>query len=234
MVRLQKYLADAGVASRRAAERLIVDGRVAVDGSIVRELGTRVDERRVEVEVDGKVVRVRRKRHIALHKPMGFISSRKDPQERQTVMDLLPREWENLYPVGRLDADSEGLLLITNDGDFCLRVSHPRYGVKKTYVAYVIGRVDRRALKRMESGLVHQGEKLRADQTRLISANNSHSVVEIDLHEGKNREVRRLFEAQGMTVERLRRIKIGPVKLGELPPGKWRTLTDAEIKSLLE
>lgn len=234
MVRLQKYLADAGVASRRAAEKLIVDGRVAVDGAIIRQLGTRVDERSAEVEVDGKVVRVRRKRHIALHKPMGFISSRKDPQDRETVMDLLPREWENLYPVGRLDADSEGLLLMTNDGDFCLRVSHPRYGVIKTYVAYVTGRVDRRALKRMEAGLVHDGEKLRAEKTRLVSANNSHSVVELDLREGKNREVRRLFEAQGMNVERLRRVKIGSVKLGELPPGKWRTLTDAEIKSLLD
>lgn len=233
MVRLQKFLADAGVASRRAAERMIVDGRITVNGRLVRELGTKVDERHAEVEVDGTPVKVRRKRYVALHKPTGFLSSRKDPQERETVMELIPKEWSNLYPVGRLDADSEGLLLLTNDGDFCLRATHPRYGVQKKYVATAIGRVDRRALKRMEQGVDHEGERLRAERTRLISANNSRSVVELILREGKNREVRRLFEAQGMTVERLQRIQIGNIKLGELPPGKWRTLTEAEIKSLL-
>ncbi len=233
MVRLQKYLADAGVASRRAAERMILDGRVEVDGRVVRELGTKVDERNAEVSVDGKPATARRKRYVALHKPRGVITSRKDPQSRETVMDLLPAEWSNLYPVGRLDADSEGLLLLTNDGDFCLRISHPRYGVRKRYLAYVVGRVDRRALQRMEAGLVHQGEKLRAEKTRLVSANNSHSIVELDLREGRNREVRRLFEAQGMTVERLLRTDVGAVRLGELPPGRWRTLTETEIKSLL-
>jgi len=233
MIRLQKLLADAGVASRRAAERLILDGRVSVNGRPVHELGTKIDETQAEVEVDGAPVKARRKRYVALHKPTGFLSSRSDPQGRETVMDLLPPEWSNLYPVGRLDADSEGLLLLTNDGDLCLRATHPRYRVTKKYVATVRGRIDRRALKRMEDGLTHQGERLRAERAKLVSANNSRSIAELILREGKNREVRRLFESQGMTVERLLRVQIGKIKLGELPAGKWRTLTEAEIKSLL-
>ena len=233
MVRLQKFLSEAGVASRRASEAMIRAGRVAVDGEVVRELGVKVDERRQQGSVDGEPVRIRRKRYIAVNKPGGYLCTRSDPQGRDTIFELLPKEWTNLYPVGRLDADSEGLILVTNDGDFCLRVSHPRYGIRKQYVATVEGRVERRTLRRMEGGLRHKGEMLKAEKTRLISANNSRSVVELELSEGKNREVRRLFEAQGMNVERLERIRIGSIRLGELPPGKWRTLTESEINSLL-
>lgn len=233
MIRLQKYLSEAGVASRRASEELIRAGRVAVDGKVIREAGVKVDESRAHVSVDGETVRLRRKRYIAVNKPAGFICTRSDPQERDTIFELLPKEWKNLYPVGRLDAESEGLIFVTNDGDFCLRVTHPRYGVRKVYLATVQGKVDRRDLRRMEKGLIHKGEQLKAEKANLLSANNTRSVVELELSEGKNREVRRLFEAQDMRVERLERVKIGSIRLGELPPGKWRTLTESEINSLL-
>lgn len=233
MIRLQKFLSEAGVASRRASEELIRAGRVAVDGNVVREAGVKVDEARTLVSVDGEPVRLRRKRYIALNKPAGYLCTRSDPEGRDTIFALLPKEWTNLYPVGRLDAESEGLIFVTNDGDFCLRVTHPRYGVRKLYMATVRGKVDRRDLRRMENGLIHNGEQLKAEKARLLSGNNTRSVVELELSEGKNREVRRLFEAQDMRVERLERVKIGSIRLGELPPGKWRTLTESEINSLL-
>ena len=145
----------------------------------------------------------------------------------------MPKEWTNLYTVGRLDRDTEGLLFLTNDGDFCLRLTHPRYGVRKKYVATVEGRVEPAVLRRLKQSVTHEGEELKAEQARLLSANNSHSVVEVELAEGKYREVRRLFEAQGFKVAHLRRTQIGRIKLGDLPVGKWRTLTEPEIKSLL-
>ena len=164
MVRLQKFLSEAGVASRRASEGLIRAGRVAIDGDVVREVGVKVDELRQQVSVDGEPVRVRRKRYFAVNKPSGYICTRSDPEGRETLFDLLPKEWVNLYPVGRLDAYSEGLILVTNDGDFCLRVTHPRFGIRKLYVATVRGKVERRSLRRMENGLMHRGEKLKAEK----------------------------------------------------------------------
>jgi 23S rRNA pseudouridine2605 synthase len=232
-VRLQKYLSEAGVASRRAGEQMIVAGRVAVNGREVRELGVRVDPSQDRVAVDGTTVRPKRKLYIALNKPPGFICTRRDELKRRTVGELLPREWDNLYPVGRLDSDSEGLLFLTNDGDFSLRLTHPRYGVRKKYEATIEGRVESAVAERLVKGVVHEGHRLKAERARILSANNTHSVVELELGEGRNREVRRMFETQGLVVSRLVRIQIGRIKLGELPVGKWRTLTDAEIKSLL-
>ena len=233
MVRLQKFLADAGVASRRASEEIILAGRVAVNGQTVQVLGTKIDPARDRVALDGTAIRPRRKLYLALNKPRGYICSRHDPSKRRTVGDLLPREWNNLYPVGRLDYDSEGLIFLTNDGDFALKLSHPRYEVPKTYVATIAGRLDPSFLHRLVEGVDDHGEKLQARKARLISASNSRSVVELELTEGKNREVRRMFESQDLTVDRLQRIKIGRIKLGELPEGKWRALTESEIKSLL-
>jgi 23S rRNA pseudouridine2605 synthase len=233
MIRLQKFLADAGIASRRASEEIIRAGRVAVNGTIVSELGTRIDGDHDKVELDGKLVRVRRKMYAALHKPKGVVCSRQDERGRPTIYDLLPREWSHLYSVGRLDYASEGLIFLTNDGDFSLHLTHPRYGIRKKYVATVEGRVEPATLVLFTQGLWHQGEKLKAEKVRLISATKAQSVVELELAEGKNREVRRLFESQGLTVKRLQRIQIGKIKLGELRPGKWRTLTETEIKSLL-
>ncbi len=233
MVRLQKFLADAGVASRRAGEQLILAGRVAVNGEIVRRLGTRVDPVHDGVAVDGRTVRARRKLYVALHKPRGCVCSRQDEFNRPTIHDLLPREWSNLYSVGRLDYDTEGLIFLTNDGEFALRLTHPRYEVRKRYVVTAEGRVAAEALQRFTGGVYCGGEKLKADKAKLISSSRSRSVVELELSEGRNREVRRLFESQGLAVKRLLRTQIGKIRLGELKPGKWRTLTEPEIKSLL-
>jgi len=233
MVRLQKFLAEAGVASRRASEQLILAGGVAVNGQVVKVLGTKVDPARDRVTVDGTPVKTKRKLYVALNKPRGYLCSRRDPANRRAVGDLLPKEWASLYPVGRLDYDSEGLLFLTNDGEFCLRLTHPRYRVRKKYLATVEGRVGPQALTQMMRGVVHEEEELRADKTRLLSTNQSQSVVEVELTEGKYREVRRLFESQGLTVTQLRRTQIGRIKLGELPLGKWRTLTGSEIRTLL-
>ncbi len=233
MVRLQKYLAEAGVASRRACEEIIESGRVGVNGRPVRLLGSKVDPASDQVTLDGKPVRIRRKLHIALHKPACCVCSRKDEAGRQTVYDLLPKEWGNLYSVGRLDFDTEGLLFLTNDGEFALRLTHPRYGVRKRYLVTAEGRVDGTMLKQFTTGIWHKGERLKAERAWLISASKTRSVVDLELAEGKNREVRRLFESQGVGIERLVRTQVGKIKLGELPPGKWRTLTEPEIKSLL-
>jgi 23S rRNA pseudouridine2605 synthase len=233
MLRLQKFLSEAGVASRRAGEEIITAGRVSVNGVVTAQLGVKVDPDTDIVKVDGRVVRPKRKLYVALHKPRGYLSSRRADSNRPTLYELLPKEWSNLFTVGRLDLDSEGLIFLTNDGQFCLELTHPRYGIRKTYVAVVEGRVDREMLSRFTRGIYDHGEKLIAKKARLISANNSASLVEIELAEGKNREVRRLFESQGLNVERLKRIRIGSIKLGELPSGKWRALTEPEIKSLL-
>lgn len=233
LVRLQKYLASAGVASRRAAEELIVSGRVSVNGEVCTVLGSKIDPDKDEVAVDGIEVKPKKKVYVALHKPPGYICTRKDPESRKTIHDLLPPEWSNLYTVGRLDRASEGLIFLTNDGDFCLKLTHPRYGVVKTYIVTVSGKIEKTHLEKICKGVYHSGERLRALKARLISANNTNSIVEVELNEGKNREVRRIFEAIGFKVKRLVRTKIGQIKLGELPPGKWRKLTEPEIKSLL-
>lgn len=231
-MRLQKFLAEAGIASRRASEEFILAGRVAVNGQIVQTLGTKIQPGD-RVEMDGKPIKARRRLYIALNKPPGFLCTRKDPLERETVSDLLPREWEHLTTVGRLDRESEGLIFLTNDGQFSLQLTHPRYGVRKIYRATVEGRVESPLLKKFLAGIEDAGETLKAEKARIISANNSHSLVELELAEGRNREVRRLFASQDLNVVRLQRIQIGRIKLGELPVGKWRSLTEPEIKSLL-
>jgi len=233
MVRLQKFLAEAGLASRRASEQIILAGRVAVNGETVCELGAKVDPGHDRVTVDSQPVRARRKIYVALNKPAGLVCSRKDELERPRIYELLPKEWGHLHSVGRLDFHSEGLIFLTNDGELSLRLTHPRYGVRKKYLATVEGRATPELVGRFTRGVWHQGEKLRAEKARLVSASQSQSTVELELAEGKNREVRRLFESQGMTVKRLQRIQIGKIKLGELRAGKWRTLTEPEIKSLL-
>ena len=233
MVRLQKFLADAGLASRRAGEQLILAGRVTVNGQVIRQLGTKVDPLHDHVVVDGQPAKAKRKLYIALHKPRGCVCSRKDEFNRPTIYELLPREWTNVQSVGRLDYDTEGLIFLTNDGEFALHLTHPRYGVRKKYVVGVDGRVEAEELDRLTKGVFYQGEKLKAEKARALSASLSRSIVELELTEGKNREVRRLFESLGRTVKRLQRVQIGKIKLGELKPGKWRTLTEPEIKSLL-
>lgn len=233
MIRLQKFLADAGVASRRAAEQIILEGRVSVNGSTVRVLGSKMDPARDKVIVDGKPVQAHKKFYVALNKPRGCVCSKVDEHDRMTVYELLPKEWQIVNSVGRLDFASEGLLFLTNDGDFALKLTHPRYGVRKRYVVTVEGKIDGEVLDRFTNGIFHDGEKLKAERAWLLTATKSESVVELELAEGKNREVRRLFESQGFLVRRLVRTQIGKVKLAELKPGKWRTLTPTEIKTLL-
>ena len=232
MVRLQKFLAQAGIASRRASEVIIGEGRVEVNGQVVTQIGVRVDSQKDAVAVDGKLIQPLGHRYVAVHKPKGVLCTRKDERKRPILGDLLPADWD-LKPVGRLDRDSEGLIFATNDGEFALRITHPRYSVPKVYMVEVTGEVPRRALRQFTRGLEHEGELLRARKAALVSANRTRSVVEVELTEGKNREVRRLFASRKMKVIRLVRVQIGKIKLGELPAGKWRTLTETEIKTLL-
>ncbi len=233
MVRLQKFLAEAGVASRRASEQAIVAGRVTVNGKVASQLGTKVDPVHDRVAVDGRPVARKRKLYIAVNKPPRVVCTRGEVDDRRKIGDLLPKEWTELFSVGRLDYHSEGLIFLTNDGDFCLKLTHPRYGIPRIYVAWVEGRVTSEMLKHFTQGVTSAGEVLKARRARLISVNNTNSVVELELTEGKNREVRRLFESQNLAVHRLQRVQIGPIKLGQLPVGKWRALSQPEIKSLL-
>lgn len=232
-VRLQKLLADSGIASRRASEQIIAAGRVTVDGRVVTELGKKFEGGKAHIEVDGVEVKQKKKIYLALNKPRKVLCSRGDTLSRRTVSDLLPKEWSHLFTVGRLDLESEGLLFLTNDGEFSLKLTHPRFKVRKKYLATVDGCPDSGMLARMRKGIVHDGVKLKADRVRMLKSNRSHSLIELELTEGKNREVRRLFESQGLNVSRLQRVQIGLIKLGELPDGKWRTLNPAEINSLL-
>ena len=221
------------MASRRASEEIILAGRVAVNGQPVQRLGTKVDPAQDQVTVDGKPLRLKPRLYLALHKPRGCVCSHKDELGRPTIYDLLPKEWRNVNSVGRLDFASEGLIFLTNDGEFALRLTHPRYGVRKRYVATVEGRVDAAMIERFTRGVWDEGQWLKAERVWLVSAGKIQSVVELELAEVKNREVRRLFESQGPTVQRLVRTQIGKIKLGELKPGRWRTLTQTEIKTLL-
>lgn len=212
---------------------MIVAGRIRVDGKVVQTLGTRVDPAKAEVSVDDTPVRVRRKIYIALNKPPGFLCTRRDPEDRRVVSDLLPPEWGHLFTVGRLDRESEGLLFLTNDGDFSLRLTHPRYGIRKCYRVWVEGRIDTGHVGAFLKGVQDGEDLLKADRVRVVSANNSHSEVEIELSQGKNREVRRLFESIDRPVGRLQRVQIGPIPLGQMPVGRWRVLTPQEVKSIL-
>ena len=204
-----------------------------MNGTVVQQLGTKIQPGTDKIAVDGQPLKARRKLYVALHKPPGYVCTRRDPAARHTIAQLLPQEWNMLYSVGRLDQESEGLIFLTNDGQFSLRLTHPRYGARKTYRVTVAGRVESVVLRRFTEGVADGPDLLRAQSARLISANNTRSVVEVVLSEGKNREIRRLFASAGLTVLRLQRVQIGPIKLGELPAGKWRTLTESEINSLL-
>ena len=229
--RLQKILARAGFASRRGAEQLMLEGRVTRNGEAVRELGTKADLERDEVRVDG--VRVKAPRaavYLVLNKPRGVVTTRSDPERRQTVMDLVPAV-AGLFPVGRLDVTTEGLILLTNDGVFAERVAHPRYEVPRVYLAKVHGVPDERALERLRRGVKVDADFMAVDRARVVEADNN-AWVEVSLHEGKQHEVRRLLEAVGHPVSKLRRVAIGPVTSRGLEPGQFRALTPEEIDGL--
>jgi 23S rRNA pseudouridine2605 synthase len=235
--RLQKILSQAGVASRRLSEELIVQGRVQVNGHTVTTLGTKADPDADEIKVDGRRIRAQRRlRYLLLYKPRGYITTRSDPEGRPTVMDLLRGVKEYVYPVGRLDYDSEGLLLLTNDGELAAHLTHPRHEVDKVYHARVRGVPDDHALERLEKGVTIDGRRTAPAKARLVDpphkASAEQTTVELAIHEGRQRQVRKMFEAIGHPVVRLKRVRIGPIQDPDIPPGHWRDLTPQEIARL--
>jgi 23S rRNA pseudouridine2605 synthase len=232
-IRLQKVLASAGVASRRAAEELIVAGRVVVDGQVVRELGRRVDPETAVVHVDGMRIVLRADLvHLALNKPRGVHSTMSDPQGRPCVGDLVSGRAERLYHVGRLDADTEGLLLLTNDGELAHRLMHPSFEVFKTYLAQVPGPVRRDVGRRLRAGVELDDGPVTVHSFRVVDSAEGMAMVEVVLHEGRKHIVRRLLEHAGHPVRRLVRTAIGPVRLGDQRPGSVRRLTRKEVGEL--
>jgi len=235
--RLQKILSQAGVASRRLAEELIAQGRVQVNGRTVTELGTKADPNADEIKVDGRRIHAqKRKRYILLNKPRGYITSRSDPEQRPTVLDLLRGVKEYVYPVGRLDYDSEGLLLLTNDGELTARLTHPRHEVDKVYHVRVRGLPDAHALERLEKGVTIEGRRTAPAQARFVDPphkrTGEQTTIELAIHEGRQRQVRKMFEAIGHPVVRLKRVRIGPIEDAAIPPGHWRDLTPQELQRL--
>jgi len=234
-VRLQKVLAQAGIGSRRACEDLIAAGRVQVDGQTIRELGVRVDAKRQAVHVDGVRIQVDTSMvYLVLNKPPGVVSTMDDPEGRPCIGDLLIGREERLFHVGRLDAATEGLLLLTNDGDLANRLSHPSHEVPKTYLAEVAGPVGKDVGKRLRAGVELEDGPAKVDSFRVIDARPGKALVEIVLHEGRNHIVRRLLSAVGHPVEQLVRIQVGPIKLGDLRSGRTRSLHGDELGRLFE
>jgi 23S rRNA pseudouridine2605 synthase len=233
LVRLQKVLAAAGLGSRRACENLITAGRVEVDGLIVDQLGARVAPESAIIRVDGERIEVRAGLvHLALNKPIGMLSAMSDDRGRLTVGDLVSDRPERLFHVGRLDADTEGLLLLTNDGDFANLLMHPSNGVTKTYLADVSGTIERNLGRRLLAGVELEDGPARVDAFRVVQNDTNRSLVEVVLHEGRNRIVRRLLAQVGHPVTRLVRTAIGSVQLGSLRPGELRPLSQQELSSL--
>lgn len=254
-IRLQKILSQAGIASRRAAEKLIEEGRVSVNGQTIREMGVKADPAVDDIRVDGRRLRApERHRYILLNKPAGVVTTRSDPQRRQTVVDLLQGVREYVYPVGRLDYDSEGLLILTNDGDLAARLTHPRHEVERTYEAHVAGAPDNEAIEQLRRGIPLDGRRTMPADVKLLSraaaprsslaprrgapaVKRVNGVVLITIREGRNRQVRRMCEAVGHPVRKLRRVRIGPISDRRLRLGEWRDLSLQEVrllKSLVE
>lgn len=232
-MRLQKYLASCGVASRRTAEKMITDGRIAVNGQVVTELGAQVDEKADTVLVDGVMVKPEAEKHyIAYNKPTGEVTTVRDPEGRPAVMDRFRDYPVRLFPVGRLDYDSEGLLLLTNDGDLMNRLLHPSYEIPKTYLVRVSNHVTDAEIRMLRKGVMIDGRITSPASVRLIRLDTFSTDLLITIHEGRNRQVRRMIAATGHQVVRLKRVRFGPVQLGDLPTGMWRKLSPDEVKKL--
>lgn len=233
MIRLQKYLANAGVCSRRAAEVLIRSGRVSIDGEIVTELGSKVDPYTNEIRVDKtRIIWEKPPIYLLLNKPKGFLTTVRDPYGRTTVMDLLEKIPGRVYPMGRLDKESEGLLLFTNDGTLAHRLLHPSHKISKTYHATVRGRPLNAVLDLLRQGVDIEGKMTLPCEMSVLKTTRRSTVLEIVLKEGRKRQIRLMFNTVNHPVIRLIRIKIGPVSLGKLLPGNYRILTDSEVESL--
>lgn len=236
-IRLQKVLSTAGVASRRASEQLILEGRVMVNGNVVMTLGTKADPATDDIRVDGRRLKFdTRPRYIVLNKPKGYVTTRKDPEGRKTVMELVTAVREYVYPVGRLDFESEGLLLMTSDGDLAAKLTHPSHEVERVYDAVVVGNPSDEALEKLRRGVFLEGRRtapavIRRGGTTGKSRRELTKVI-ITLREGRNRQVRRMMASIGHPVRKLMRVKMGPISLGPLKPGQWRDLTPKEVEKL--
>jgi 23S rRNA pseudouridine2605 synthase len=230
-MRLNRYIAQAGLASRRKADELIAGGRVRINGRIARELGTDVGSED-RVEVDGSSVRPARTFvYLVLHKPVGVVTSLRDPQGRRTIVELLP-PGPRVVPAGRLDYDTSGVLLVTNDGELTHKLLHPRFGVEKVYRATILGRLDERAVQKFREGIDLGTFRSSPAAVRVVAVQRDGCVVDVTIHEGRNRQVRRMFEALGHRVTTLTRLKFGPIALGSLPAGRFRNATAKERTAL--
>lgn len=234
-VRLQKVLAGAGLGSRRACEELIAKGRVEVNGAIVRELGVRIDPQRAVVHVDGLRVQLDSSLvTMALNKPLGVVSTMHDPEGRPSLDQYVANRPDRLFHIGRLDAESEGLLLLSNDGELAHRLAHPKYQVPKTYLVNATGRVRASHGKDLLAGIELDDGPARLDAYRIVEQTPGRALIEVRLHEGRNRIVRRMFEEVGLPLERLVRTQIGPIRLGDLRPGRTRVLGRTELGTLMK
>lgn len=235
-VRLQKYLADAGVASRRKAEELIAQGKVKVNGKVVTEMGMKIDPKKDEVTYLDKKISLKDTKlvYIMLHKPEGYVTTAKEQFGRPAVVDLIKGVNERIFPVGRLDYDTSGLLLLTNDGDLTYKLTHPKHDVDKTYIAKLYGIPDEGALQKFRRGVVIDGKRTKPAKIQIIEKDKDgrFCVAEIIIHEGRNRQVRKMCEAIKHPVAQLKRVATGDLKMGDLPKGKFRHLTEKEVKYL--
>lgn len=231
--RLQKIISAAGITSRRASEELILAGRVTVNGTVVTELGSKADPSSDTVAVDGKPLTIASKKlYLLLYKPVGYLTTLDDPEGRPLVTDLLKEVGERVYPVGRLDYNTEGLLLLTNDGEWANHLMHPRHEVEKEYHVRVRGKVHKSQLDQLAGGVEIEGRKTAPARVCMIKEGEQNDWFSITIHEGRNRQVRRMCEAVSLSVVRLRRVRYGMLSMGALKPGEFRYLTDAEVDGL--
>lgn len=232
-IRLNRYLSRCGLASRRKADEFIASGRVSVNGQVIRKLGVTIDPKRDKVTIDGKPIRPpKRFRYFVFNKPAGYLCSRGDPFGRATIYDIMPAEIRGLKYLGRLDRDTEGLLILTDDGELIQRLTHPRYGVKRVYMVQIAGPTFQKEIAPLRQGVEYQGVFYRPAKLEILSSTPGASTLKLEIAEGKKREVRMMFRATGKEIISLKRIEYGPLKLGQLPLGKVRKLEDKEISAL--
>ncbi|MBN1272167.1 MAG: rRNA pseudouridine synthase [Candidatus Aminicenantes bacterium] len=232
-IRLNKYLSQAGVASRREADRMIERGEIKVNGRVIRELGCRIDPSRDKIVFQGREVACKKKNvYIMVNKPRGYIVTTKDPQNRPQVLNLLPSFERRIYPVGRLDADSEGLLLLTDDGELAYRLTHPRFQISKIYLVKVKGHPGREKISLLEKGIFIDGKKTSPASLEPIAEKGKRSLFQMTIREGRKREIRRMFASVGHEVIELKRVQVGSLKLGDLKKGHWRFLRPNEVHRL--
>lgn len=235
-IRLQKFLAEAGVASRRKSEELILNGKIKVNGKLITELGTKVNPEKDKIEYNNKIVQIeKRKVYILLNKPIGYVTTVKDQFQRDSVLDLVKVK-ERLVPVGRLDMYTSGALILTNDGDFVYKVTHPKHEITKTYTVTVRGIVNNEEVEKLRNGVVIDDYKTRPARVKILKTDEEKNIsrLEITIHEGKNRQVRKMCEAVGRNVVALHRSKIGDIGVKDLQLGTWRFLSEKEVEKLKE